>query len=214
MPAMYGDITGEFSISADGSTSEITWKAGPNRRLRVTDPETGEAMGGHHPYISAVAVLHRRLHASDWAHDWLTEHRSDYATHTELVAALMEAASKSDVPPGDELYLDVFETVSDIAVPLPRELFNGPDDRRWFPTPTTLAWIHTGRRIRAIVLTPDRTVPTPARRAVLEAPIRTVAKNRRPEHRPDPAPIPLLPPRVGASRSRGPFLCLATNEKR
>jgi hypothetical protein len=38
------------------------------------------------------------------------------------------------------------------------------------------------------------------------APIHTVVKNRRPERRPDPAPIPLLPPRVGASRSKDPFL--------
>ena len=36
---------------------------------------------------------------------------------------------------GDEVFFEVFETVSESAVLQPRDVFNGPRDLRWGPTP-------------------------------------------------------------------------------
>jgi hypothetical protein len=36
-----------------------------------------------------------------------------------------------DVPSGEYFYVEVVETISRDAVPLPREIFDGSDDRRW-----------------------------------------------------------------------------------
>ncbi|MER5626928.1 hypothetical protein [Streptosporangium sp. NPDC002544] len=44
-------------------------------------------------------------------------------------------AIEHQAPAGDEVFLDVFETISSVVVPLPHEIFNGPHDRRFAPTP-------------------------------------------------------------------------------
>ena len=56
-----------------------------------------------------------------------------------MAAAFTEASR--DAPEGDELYLEVFETLSPTAVPLPHDVFDGPRDRRWVPNADRTALI-------------------------------------------------------------------------
>ena len=92
-----------------------------------------EAWRTDHPYVSAIAVVRREVHAAAWAGVWFDENRARYGDDTESLVAAFAEASK-DAPSGDELYLEVFETLSPTAVPLPRSVFAGPRDRRWVPT--------------------------------------------------------------------------------
>ncbi len=112
----------------DGSLGDFRGVAGHNGSL-WTD----------HPYISAVAVMRREDHAASWAGAWFDENRAKYDDAQAMAAAFTEASR--DAPEGDELYLEVFETLSPTAVPLPRDVFDGPRDRRWVPNADRTALI-------------------------------------------------------------------------
>ncbi|MER7688671.1 hypothetical protein [Streptomyces sp. NPDC097610] len=119
--AMYGDLTMQAPVLADGSLGDFRGVAGRNGSLR-TD----------HPYVSAIAVVRREDHGAAWAGAWFDVHREQFGDDAQaLVAAFAEASIEA--PEGDELYLEVFETLSTAAVPLPRDVFDGPRDRRWVP---------------------------------------------------------------------------------
>lgn len=118
--AMYGDLAFQVSAPTDGSHADLQAIAGRNGRLT-----------NDHTYISAVAVVRHESHAAQWAARWFDTHRPTFADGTEMAAAF--AAAGADAPAGDEIFLEVFETVSTSAVPLPRDVFNGPRDVRWAP---------------------------------------------------------------------------------
>ncbi|QXE38789.1 hypothetical protein KQY30_35915 [Streptomyces sp. GMY02] len=127
--AMYGDLALEAPLEPGGTLGEFRAVAGRNGRLRNT-----------HAYVSAVAVVRREAHATPWASQWFDEHRKDFGPGDAydgnqgmkaMGAAFVEASKNA--PEGDDLFLDIFETLSDSAVPLPRDVFNGPRDRRWVP---------------------------------------------------------------------------------
>ncbi|MCJ0875681.1 hypothetical protein, partial [Streptomyces sp. AP-93] len=93
-----------------------------------------------HPYVSAVAVVRREDHAAEWASSWFDENRARFGEDAQaMVAALAEASQGA--PEGDDLFPEIFETLSTEAVPLPREVFNGPRDRRWIPNTDRTALI-------------------------------------------------------------------------
>lgn len=121
--AMYGDLEYQVPIAEDGTAGEFRPVLGRNGKLTMD-----------HAYISAVAVARRRDHADAWFAAWFDEHRAEYGLERAMVAAVTAAAAK-DAPVGEDVFLEVFETVSDTAVPLPRDRFNGPLDIRWVPTP-------------------------------------------------------------------------------
>lgn len=143
MAAMYGDVLAEISLSAEGHGGDATWTTGDNGKLRVVNPDTGEPVGGHHGYISAVVVLRREDQAfKNWARWWWGER--DLDPHSEAVTdavAFLKAASAEGVPHNEEVCLEIFETISDQAVPLPRDVFTGPHDRRWVPNDDRTALI-------------------------------------------------------------------------
>ncbi|MGW4826608.1 hypothetical protein ACWEOG_03430 [Amycolatopsis japonica] len=99
--------------------------------------------GVHHGYISAVVVLRREDQAfKNWARWWWGER--DLDPHSEAVTdavAFLKAASGEGVPHNEEVHLEIFETISDQAVPLPRDVFNRPHDRRWVPNDDRTALI-------------------------------------------------------------------------
>lgn len=142
MAAMYGDITVEIPLSAEGTDADATWTTGTNRKLAVVDPETGERIGGHHEYISAVAVVrHDDLAFKEWSRRWKEQRRGPSSDTREEAVAFLEEASGGGVPHSDDVYLDIFETISDQAVPLSRDVFNGPHDRRWVPNKSRTALV-------------------------------------------------------------------------
>lgn len=103
----------------DGSLGTFAIETGLNGRLR-----------SYHPYISAVAVLHWKPRASDWAREWIAKNRLRFQEPVELTAALFESAM-TDAPDGDDVFLNVIETTSELATPLPRDIFDGPLDKRF-----------------------------------------------------------------------------------
>lgn len=137
MAAMYGDVTGEFRVDAEGVSADITWAAGRNRKLYVADPESGEQIGGNHDYVSAVAVLRREdLAFHKWVRRWKGRKRDSFAEATEEAAAFLQDASGEGVPHSNDVFVDIYETLSDHTLPLPRGVFKGPHDRRWVPGET------------------------------------------------------------------------------
>jgi hypothetical protein len=110
--AMYGELA--LSVPLDKPRSQA-WHTGRNGRLYI--PDGRGVKRGFHPYLSAIAVIHERsLHASPTAS----------VSHLGLPAE-----------PGFDavVTLDVFETISDQCVPLPRTLFAHAGDERWTAQP-------------------------------------------------------------------------------
>jgi hypothetical protein len=123
MAAMYGDLTAWFPVYEDGREHEPdgTIAAGLNGKLR-----------NDHQYISAVAVLqHHDLAFEAWSHKWFAANQGNYDDTVSITTAFLRDAQEAEH--SDDVYLHVFETISPTAKPLPRDVFNGPHDRRWVP---------------------------------------------------------------------------------
>ncbi|MGH3589631.1 MAG: hypothetical protein ACRDQV_14175 [Pseudonocardiaceae bacterium] len=120
--AMYGNQVVTFTD--DG----LQWRTGRNGRLRVDEPDG--SVRGNHPYLSAVAVLRCSYAEDAWATAWLRQRGTEY---TNAVAAYAQALTRAERAGlhGEAVSLDVFETVSEAAVALPRVVFDGPTDTRW-----------------------------------------------------------------------------------
>ena len=119
---MYGDH--EVTFTDDG----IQWQSGRNGRLHVDEPD--ETVRGNHPYLSAVAVLRCTDAADAWAAAFLQQDDGSYPNVLAAYTAALTRAGQAGFH-GETIRLDVFETVSEAAVPLPRTVFAGPTDRRW-----------------------------------------------------------------------------------
>lgn len=122
--ALYGDPS--FTFSADGTAKFFL---GRNGRLHVTEPDGSEH--GNHPYLSAVAVLRSIYTNEAWAEAMnqaraagFLEPLSGVREMTRIVMSMGEQAVAG-------ICLDVYETVSPSAVPLPRNFFSEPNDTRW-----------------------------------------------------------------------------------
>jgi hypothetical protein len=121
--AMYGDQ--EVMFAEDG---EFQWHTGRNGRLHVDEPDG--SVRGNHPYLSAVAVV-RCTYAEDArVAAWLRQRAAEYPNPVVAYAESLNHAERAGVH-GEAVSLDVFETVSQAAVPLPRVVFDGPTDTRW-----------------------------------------------------------------------------------
>ncbi|GAB2498167.1 hypothetical protein GCM10027187_75080 [Streptosporangium sandarakinum] len=123
--AMYGDIDAVFEITGPGAEHEgAFWlQAGRN----------GKLTSDHH-YISAIALLRERPHSAAWAKAWFDANRRRFDQAQDMIAAYLEAAETQNVPQGSEVFLSVIETIGEEAVPLPRDLLDGPLDLRYGPT--------------------------------------------------------------------------------
>lgn len=124
MGALYGDPV--TTITEGGETD---MRFGRNGRLHVT--ELDGSVRGNHPHLSAVAVLRRsysrEAHAAAMRASQSLRYENVLATAREafrLVAEMGEGATQA-------ICLDIHETVSRSAVPLPRHVFAGPYDTRW-----------------------------------------------------------------------------------
>jgi hypothetical protein len=91
-----------------------------------------------HAYLSAVVLLCRRELALDARDEILAELRKRYdgeATTAEerqhRAVAVIEELERHDLPDGHYFCVEVIETLSQEAVPLPDNWFSGERDRRW-----------------------------------------------------------------------------------
>jgi hypothetical protein len=122
--ALFGDS--QVSFTADG---ELYFHSGRNGRLHVKEPDG--SVRGNHPYLSAVAVLRLVYPQAAWA---AAMRQSQDAGNTTPLAILREAdhlLGQRGEEWAESICLDVYECLSDSAVPLPREVFAGPHDTRW-----------------------------------------------------------------------------------
>ncbi|MGI8329278.1 hypothetical protein ACRYCC_04890 [Actinomadura scrupuli] len=115
--AMYGDPE-----DARPAAGEPAWVAGEKGRMTA-----------RYPSVSAVAVLRLRTYAQDWVDAWISANSHAYSSAAQMLTAIRRYDHAA--PDGDYVVLDVFETLSPEAVPLPRDIFNGPRDARYGPTP-------------------------------------------------------------------------------
>ena len=106
--------------------------SGRNGRLQVKEPDG--SVHGNHPYLSAVAVL-RFVYPK---HAWAAAMAQSPAAGTDDLLAIMRdarhALGQQGEAAAEAICLDVFETLSESAIPLPHDVFAGPHDTRWAAT--------------------------------------------------------------------------------
>jgi hypothetical protein len=131
--AMYGDPAFEFT--AEAATGEPVGESGfvvtRNGRLR-----------NDHAYVSAVVVISARDRAVDFYDDLIAE--MEPASAEEKMAAIYRAQDGGQVPEGCYHRADVYRTMSQEAIELSPDLFNGPKDRRFDFDAEAGAYIWTG----------------------------------------------------------------------
>jgi hypothetical protein len=114
----------------------------------VTEPEWtlgegGRLAGEQAQWVSAVVGLRWGDHRQDWeqrtfeewkANNWpdpLSEYDDVTTRFLAFQEALSEIVEREDPPSGEYFFVDVVETASRSAVPLPRNTLDGERDRRW-----------------------------------------------------------------------------------
>jgi hypothetical protein len=122
--AMYGDM--QFSFNDDGGRQ---WRTGRNGRLHVGEPDGSDR--GHHEYVSAVIVARSAPTVDAQATAWLNQRGTEYLNAMVAYTDALQHAEREGTSNATTVRLDVFETVSDAAYPLPRTIFDGPYDTRW-----------------------------------------------------------------------------------
>lgn len=127
LAALYGNPM--FSIQVDRTTGA------PADQGRFEFGRDGK-LTNDHSYLSAVVLLRRREHGSDRIAEIAAEERrdpapSDFDDATEEAVALFRRLEREELPEGDYLYVDVIETMSESALLLPEDWFNGEHDSRW-----------------------------------------------------------------------------------
>jgi hypothetical protein len=127
-PLFIGALFGDPQVSfAQGGG--LRFHSGRNGRLHVTEPDG--SVRGNHPYLSAVAVLRFVYPKAAWA---AAMAQSPVAGTDDLLAIMRDAhhaLGEQGEAVAKAICLDVYETVSESAVSLPREVFAGPHDTRW-----------------------------------------------------------------------------------
>uniref|UniRef100_A0AAU1IAV1 Uncharacterized protein n=1 Tax=Streptomyces sp. NBC_00180 TaxID=2903632 RepID=A0AAU1IAV1_9ACTN len=117
---LHGDVPRELYDDPPQSSWSPRGDERPERRLVDA-----------HPHISAVAVVVHNSHAHQWLRDRFEARPESFDSTREgmdaMVAEILEA------PQGGSLSLHIFETLGGTALLLPREVFDGPMDRRWIP---------------------------------------------------------------------------------
>ncbi|HTJ67277.1 MAG TPA: hypothetical protein VL551_07090 [Actinospica sp.] len=122
--AMYGDL--EVTFEEGGG---LRMQTGRNGRMHVDEPDGSSR--GHHPHVSAIAVL-RTTYTEDAHTAAILEAQSKgYTNPIAAVRFALQSLADLDETSDEIVCLDVFETVSQSAVPLAREALAGPYDSRW-----------------------------------------------------------------------------------
>jgi hypothetical protein len=121
--ALFGDP--QASFSPDGGAF---FHSGRNGRLHVKEPDG--SVHGNHPYLSAVAVL-RFIYPHDaWA-EAMQQSQAEIISPLGIVREAHQLLAQQGEAVAEAVCLDVFESVSESAAPLPCDVFAGPHDTRW-----------------------------------------------------------------------------------
>lgn len=131
--ALYGDPVIQIPINtitgaASGPAIHTVGKNG--RMLR------------NHQYVSAVVALHQGSHQKLWHDTHWTQLQAEadldpgdldglYRLANQLDEMQEAALANGEIEDGTYLFVEVFTATSQTAVPLPRDVFDGPRDSRW-----------------------------------------------------------------------------------
>jgi hypothetical protein len=122
--ALFGDPQAVFTPEGG-----IAFGSGRNGRLHVTEPDG--SVRGNHPYLSAVAVLRFCYPQDAWADALAHSQAAGNTDVMSIVRGAHQLVGRQGEAVAAAICLDVYETVSESAVPLPREIFTGAHDTRW-----------------------------------------------------------------------------------
>lgn len=102
---------------------------------------TTDRWENRHPHVTAVLVVHERLHAMDWRDRVMRRHRASDSSFeaasdaaVKALDALGAAVARGEEPKGAYRWVTVYEVNGDEAVPLPVDWFRGPRDERYGQT--------------------------------------------------------------------------------
>jgi hypothetical protein len=134
--AMYGDpaFTSPVSSETGGATEPGRFIADRNGRYRAD-----------HQYVSGVGLLGRRERRADYIHDLFAQH--DQLSATEGFRLVEEAAQRGEIPDGHYHVVTLVKSVSETAVPVPEQFFDGPDDRVFAPDDEKAAYVQVRGRV-------------------------------------------------------------------
>jgi hypothetical protein len=142
--AMWGNPGYVFRV--DGQTGEPAPEFPPFMRLQdygvfarpVMDGDRIVGWENRHPHVSAVVVVHERLHSDDWREEIIRRHPAadgsfDAAGEAAFAAlkAVEAAASAGEEPEGAYQWVSVYDVNGDKAVPVPPDWFAGRRDERF-----------------------------------------------------------------------------------
>ncbi|WP_033823333.1 hypothetical protein [Kitasatospora sp. MBT63] len=116
---LHGDIPRELH-----DTPDVPWSPRGDER-----PE--QRLADAYPHISAVAVMARNSHASQWLRTRIVPPPKGLDSHQGWLHTVITEIGRA--PRGGFLSVDTLETLGRSASPLPGEIFDGPTDRRWIP---------------------------------------------------------------------------------
>ncbi len=122
--ALFGDMNVSFAPGGG-----LFFHAGRNGRLHVTEPDG--SVHGNHPHLSAVAVLRHAYPQDAWADAMRHSQEVGNTGPLDVLRQAQQMLARQTATFAEAVCLDVFESVSASAVPLPREVFAGPRDTRW-----------------------------------------------------------------------------------
>jgi hypothetical protein len=116
--SMYGDLTFTFPVSAKtgGAIEPGRFVAGRNGRYRAD-----------HQYVSAVGLLGYRNRRADYTHELLAG--QDDLPLSERMRLVDEADARGEIPDGGFHVVTLVRAVSESAVPVPAQFFDGEGDR-------------------------------------------------------------------------------------
>lgn len=116
----------------------MTMGSGRNGRLHVK--ELDGSVHGNHPYLSAVAVLRLIYPKTVWAAAMAQSEAMGNTNPLSIVRVATRLLAEQGETAAEAICLDVFECVSDSAIPLPRDVLAGPYDTRWGVTGVGEYW--------------------------------------------------------------------------
>jgi hypothetical protein len=131
--ALFGDPVIRLTINTDigAAVEPAEHTVGRNSRMLR-----------NHQYVSAVVALRRGSHRQDWHNACWERMKAEQEfdpTDIDAIVRLAEAVEEAEaevlangeIEEGNYLYTEVFTATSETAVPLPRDVFDGPRDTRW-----------------------------------------------------------------------------------
>jgi hypothetical protein len=142
--AMWGNpgyvIPIDTTTGGSAEAHEAYWKLEDYGAFASPVIDAGRIVGweNRHPHVTAVVVVHERLHSADWRDEMFQRHPPADNSFEAATDATLEAIkdingviARGEEPDGAYRWVTVYELNGEDAVPLPAGWFDGPRDERY-----------------------------------------------------------------------------------